>query len=142
MGYSPDTRKHFRIWVPQKKQIVIANELYIDESERGAKLLAKWPLDVTQTKRKTSAKEPKFRNRLQKNPIEAHIETLMEPNIIGKQEVVMSITKTTCKIYQPGSYDEVVNEPVHGRRQREIIKEELQNLKSYQTWKYKEIPLG
>lgn len=40
VGYSPDTRKHFRIWAIQTKQIVIANELYIDKSERGAKLLA------------------------------------------------------------------------------------------------------
>ena len=27
VGYSPDTRKHFRIWAPQTKQIVIASKL-------------------------------------------------------------------------------------------------------------------
>lgn len=39
--YSPDTNKHFRIWAPQTKQVIITSELYIDESERGAKLLDK-----------------------------------------------------------------------------------------------------
>ena len=63
VGYSPDTKKHFHIWASQTKEIVIASEPYIDESERGAKLLAKWPLDVTQTKRKAPAGEPKPRGR-------------------------------------------------------------------------------
>ena len=133
VGYNPDTRKHFRIWTPQTKQIVIASEPYIDESERGAKLLAKWPLDITQTIRKAPAREPKPRGRPRKNPIEARIETPIEPEIVGEEEVAMSITETASKIYEPASYDEVVNDPVHGRCWREAIEEELQNLESQQT---------
>lgn len=63
MSYSPDTRKQFRIWAPQTKQIVIASKSYIDESEKGAKMLAKWPIDVIQTKKKAPAEEPKPRGR-------------------------------------------------------------------------------
>ena len=33
IGYSPDTSKHLHIWAPQTKQVVIASEPYIDESE-------------------------------------------------------------------------------------------------------------
>ena len=104
VGYSPDIKKHFRIWAPQTKQIVIASEPYIDESEKGAKLLAKWPLDVAQTKRKAPAGEPKPKGRPRKNPIQTRVETLTEPGIVGEEEeVAMSITETTSKIYKPGS---------------------------------------
>ncbi len=140
VGYSPDTSKHFRIWAPQTKQIVISSEPYIDESEKGAKLLAKWPLDVTQAKRKAPAGEPKPRGRPRKNPIETPIEAPTEPGSVDEEEVAMSITETTSKIYEPGSYDEAVNDPVHGRRWREVIEEELQNLESHQTWEYEELP--
>ncbi len=143
IGYSQDTTKHFRVWAPQTKQVVIASEPYIDESEQGAKLLAKWPLDATALKRKAPVGEPRPRSRPRKNPIiEPRIET-PSPEVEGEEEeVAMSITETTSKIYEPGSYDEAVNDPVHGRRWREAIEEELQNLESYQTWEYEELPTG
>lgn len=52
VSYSLNTKKDFRIWAPQTKQIVIASELYIDKTEKGARVLAKWLLDVTQIKKK------------------------------------------------------------------------------------------
>lgn len=58
------------------------------------------------------------------------------------EEVAISITESSSKIYEPTSYDEAVNDPIHGRRWREAIKEELQNLEDYQTWEYDEIPPG
>ena len=67
IGYSPDTSKHLRIWAPQTKQVVIASEPYIDESEQGAKLLTKWPLDETPSlKKKAPAGEPRPRKRPRK----------------------------------------------------------------------------
>ena len=77
VGYSPDIRKHYCIWVPQTKEIVIASEPYIDKSKRDAKLLAKWLLDITQTQKKALAKEPKPGGRPRKNLIEACIKTLI-----------------------------------------------------------------
>ena len=41
IGYSLDKTKHFRVWVPQTKQVIIASAPYIDESEQRAKLLGK-----------------------------------------------------------------------------------------------------
>ena len=75
IGYSPDTSKHFRIWAPQTKQVIIASKPYIDELEKGAKLLTKWPLDeISSLKRKAPAREPRPRGRPQKIiPTEATI---------------------------------------------------------------------
>lgn len=112
---------------------MIASKLYIDESEKGAKLLAQWPLDVTLMKRKVSAKKPRSRDRPRKNSIEIHVKTSVKLVIIEGEEVVISRTKTTSKIYKPESYNEMVNDPVYSHRWREAIEEELQNLKSYQT---------
>lgn len=64
----------------------------------------------------------------------------MKPDIVSKKEVAMSITEITSKINKPGSYNRVVNDPVHGRCQRKTIKKEFQNLKRYQTQKYKKLP--
>lgn len=93
-------------------------------------------------KKKAPVGKPKPRGRPQKNPIEVCIEILIEPDIVGEEEVAMSITKTTSKIYEPGLYDKAINNPVHGRRWREAIKKKLQNLESHQTWEYEEFPPG
>lgn len=51
----------------QTKQVIIASKPYIDESEQGAKLLSKWPLDETLLlKKKAPAGEPRPRGRPQK----------------------------------------------------------------------------
>lgn len=121
---------------------MIGSELYIDKSEKGTKLLAKQLLDIIQIKKKAPAREPKPRDRPQKNPIEVCIKTPIEPEIVSEKEVVMSITETISKIYELESYNKAINNPVYDRRQREVIKEELQNLESHQTWKYKKLPLG
>ena len=148
IGYSPDTTKHFRVWAPQTKQVVIASEPYIDESEKGAKLLVKWPLDPTQPKRKAPAGEPRPRGRPRKNPsVVTHEEppsetTIRADNNIEEQEVAMSLTEANSKIHEPKSYDEAIDDPIHGRRWREAIEEELQNLESHQTWEYDELPPG
>ena len=51
------------------------------------------------------------------------------------------MTEASSKIHKPKSYDKAINDPIHGRRWREAIEEELQNLKNYQTWEYNELPL-
>lgn len=124
--YSHDIIKHFCVWAPQTKQVVIASKPYIDESKKGAKLLVKWSLDITQTKKKALAEEPKPRGKPQMNPI---IKTRIEipsPEVRDEEEeITILITKTTRKIYESGSYDEAVNDPIHGRRWRKVIKKEL-----------------
>ena len=163
IGYSPDTTKHFRVWAPQTRQVIMASEPYIDESERGAKLLDKWPLGASTipTKRKAPAGEPRPRGRPRKNPAEqpAQINQPMahqdkekdqqpeqpneEPEINqNNNEVAMSMTETSSKIYEPKSYDKAINDPIHGRQWREAIEEELPTLENHQTWEYDELPLG
>lgn len=131
--YSLDITKHFCIWASLTKQVVIASKLYIDEFEKSGKLLAKWPLDVTQMKKKALVGEVKSKDRPQKNLIiETRIETSSLEVEDKEEEVAMSITNTISKIYKPGLYNEVVNDPIHGRCWRETIKKELQNLESHQ----------
>ena len=62
--YIPDTTKHFRIWAPQIKQVIIASEPYIDESEQGAKLLSKYNdfIEEKGTSRRTTAKRKTPKN--------------------------------------------------------------------------------
>lgn len=55
-------------------------------------------------------------------------------------EQAMSITESSSKIHEPESYEEAVNDPIHGRRWREAIEKELQNLENHQTWEYEELP--
>ncbi len=114
IGYNPKTTKHFCVWAPQTKQVIIASEPYIDESEKSAKLLAKWPLDVTQTKRKALAGDLKPRGRPQKNLIIKTRIKIPSPEVGDEEEeVAMSITKITSEIYEPRSYNKVVNNSVH-----------------------------
>ena len=56
-------------------------------------------------------------------------------------ETAMSITECSSKIHEPTSYNEAVSDPIHGRRWREAIEEELQNLENHQTSEYDELPL-
>lgn len=155
IGYSPDTTKHSRIWAPQTKQVIIASEPYIDESEQGAKLLSEWPLEAsTPSKRKAPAGEPRPRGRPRKVAV-AETSTLAEATNLLKidkpaelapieeqVETAMSITEYSSKIHKPTSCEEATNDPIHGRRWRGAIEEELQNLENHQTWEYDELPPG
>lgn len=148
IGYSPDTTKHFRVWALQTKQVIIASEPYINESEKGAKLLKKWPVE-TSLKRKALAEEPRPRGCQQKRFTE---ELVMQPVVLlkgnnnmetilsDKHKTVMSITESSSKIHEPAAYNEVISNLIHGRRWRETIEEELQNLENYYTWEYKQLP--
>ena len=142
IGYSPDTIKHFRVWAPQTRQVVIASEPYIDEPEQGAKLLSKWPLETaTRSKKKAPAGEPRPKNRPQKQ-MAIEITTPVEDQRKEVEEVAMSMTESSSKIHEPTLYNAAVNDPIHGRRWREAIEDELQNLENHQTWEYDELPPG
>ncbi len=149
--------KHLRIWAPQTRQVIIASEPYIDESKQGAKLLSKWPLEVsTALKRKALAGEPRPRERPRKIATEASTAlakatnltriddlAILEPTSIeNRTKTAMSITEYNSKIYEPTLYEKATNDQVHGRRWQEAMEEELQNLENYQTWEYDELPPG
>ncbi len=51
----------------------------------------------------------------------------------------MSITESSSKIYEPNTYNEAISDPIHGRRWKEAIEEELQNLESHHTWEYEQL---
>lgn len=77
IGYSVDTTKHFRVWAPQTRQVIIASEPHIDEIKQGAKLLLQWPVETvvsTTKKRKAPAGEPKPRGRPKKAVVPKAIE--------------------------------------------------------------------
>ena len=112
IGYSSDITKHFWLWALQTKQVIIASELYINESEKRAKLPAKWPLEIVSLKRKAPAGEPRPESRPQKNLISIQ-PALLEPvpiRIMGDvikvnesqskgHKMVMSITESSSKIH-------------------------------------------
>ncbi len=109
--------------------MIIASEPYIDKSEQGAKLLSEWPLETsTALKRKVPAGEPRPRGKPRKIAAEAltalakatdltKIDDLAIPelaSIKNQTKTAMSITEYSSKIYEPTSYEEVTNDPVHG----------------------------
>ena len=50
------------------------------------------------------------------------------------------MTETSSKVREPKTYDEAINDPIHGNRWREAIDEELGNLDIHQTWCYTTLP--
>ena len=49
------------------------------------------------------------------------------------QELAKSVSETSSKVRELKTYDEAINNLVHGKRWREAINEVLWNLDSYQT---------
>lgn len=68
------------------------------------------------------------------------VATLVENQHDRTKKVTMSITKSSSKIYESSLYNKAVNDLIHGDRQREAIKEELQNLENHWTLEYNEFP--
>lgn len=148
--YSPNISKHFPIWALQTKQVVIASKLYIDKSEKGVKLLVKWPLNETPSqKRKALAGDPRPRRWPQKIVL-THIPILLKNDkptvveqVLGKQlETAMSITEYSSKICKLLLYNQAINDLIHGRLWKETIEKELQNLENHQIREYNELPSG
>ncbi len=55
-------------------------------------------------------------------------------------EVAKSLTETSSEVREPLTYDEAMDDPIHGNRWREAIDKELWNLDTHQTWTYKTLP--
>lgn len=51
-----------------------------------------------------------------------------------------SVTEISSKVREPKTYNEAINDPIHGNRWREAVNEELWNLDAYQTWCYTMLP--
>lgn len=54
----------------------------------------------------------------------------------------MSATEISSKVYEPKTYDKAINDPIYGRRWKEAIKDEIQNLENHHTWEYDNLPPG
>lgn len=52
------------------------------------------------------------------------------------REFAKSVTKTSSKVREPKTYDEAINDLIHGNKWREAVGEELWNLDIHQTWCY------
>lgn len=155
IGYSPDTTKHFRVWAPQTRQVIIASEPHIDETEQGAKLLIQWPVETVANantkKRKAPAGEPKPRGRPRKvippeivqdrrEPTLEQVNTNDDTEATTLQELAMSISEASSKIHEPTSYEEAISDLIHGRQWKDAVEEELYNLESHHTWEFEELP--
>lgn len=167
IGYSLDTSKHYRVWAPQAQRVFVADNPTIDESEQGAKMLKNWPIvtlpNSIPAKRKATAGEPRPRGRPRKNLVVAPIsknDKITDDVNINKStnssnptdlvsipllsssttEQAMSTTETSSKVCEPTTYDKAVLDPIHGRKWREAIEEEIDNLDSHNTWQYEELP--
>lgn len=57
-------------------------------------------------------------------------------------EKAMSATEVSSKIRKPRSYEEAIADPVHSRRWKETIEEEIQNIENHHTWEYDNLPPG
>lgn len=120
--------------------MVITSKPYVDKLEWGAKLLDKWFLEIVLlSKKKVSIGEPKPRERPKKQIVVEKTAILESQGKV--KEVAMSMTKFSSKISKPISYNEAVNDLIHGRRWQEAIEDKLQNLENHQTWEYDKLPL-
>lgn len=130
IGYSSNTTKNFCIWAPQTRQMIIVSKPYVNKSERGVKLLEKWLLEVVPlSKRKTLAREPKPRGKPKKQVV---VKGTAVPESRGKvKEVAMSMIESSSKIIKLTSFDEAINNSIHGRRWQEAIEHKLQNLENH-----------
>lgn len=52
------------------------------------------------------------------------------------RKVAKLVTKTSSKVQEPKTYNETINNLVHGNRWQTTINEELWNLDSHLTWTY------
>ena len=57
-------------------------------------------------------------------------------------EKAMSATKISCKIHKPKIYDEAINDPIHSRRWKEAIEDEIQNPENHHIWEYDNLSAG
>ena len=164
--------------------MLIASELVVNESKRGAELLGDNPIHPPKLLRQLAG-QPKPRGRPRKKScvedtvieenvrkenasidelVQAIVQTIRmrihpphdsKPRIdldvsSGKnpadglvrpvRELTKSVTKSSSKVREPETYDEAINNLVHGNRWKEAIDEELWNLYSYQTWTYTLLP--
>lgn len=119
VGYSLDTSKHYRVYAPQTRQLVIADAPSISEADQGAKLLVQFPLEPSMAvaKRKTPAAEPRPRGR-PKIPISNNLEastltseqtnpTMQVPTTTTETvnpatEIAMPAADTGSNVYEPG----------------------------------------
>lgn len=71
-----------------------------------------------------------------------------DPNAVAGSKVdlvnqmAMSAAETSSKIYKRQSYGKAVNEPTYGRRWREAIENEVDNLADHNSWEYEELLVG
>lgn len=49
------------------------------------------------------------------------------------REFAKSVTETSSQVQEPKTYDEAINDPIHGNRWCEAVDEELWNLDAHQT---------
>lgn len=82
--------------------MIIASDPYINELKQKVKLLIKWLLEpLTLSKKKAPAKNQRPKGQPRRNPIvEPSIRVSNPEIVIEKEEVMMSITETTSKIYE------------------------------------------
>ena len=67
IGYT-DTTKYLRAWTPKTYQVLIASEPVVNESKRGADLLAENPIPTSPKPLWLPTGEPKLEGRLRKRP--------------------------------------------------------------------------
>lgn len=60
--------------------------------------------------------------------------------IRSARELAKLVTEINSKVHKPKTYNEAVHNPIHGKRGKKAIDEELWNLDSYQIWYYIILP--
>lgn len=105
---------------------------------------------TTTKKRKAPAGDPKPRERPRKIvALESAIdESIPEPasnnnteqTTTTTQELAMSITEASSKIYKPTSCEEAISDPIYGRQWKNAVNDELHILESHHTSEFEELP--
>ncbi len=132
IAFSLDTTKQFQIWASKTRQLLIGTDPYIDESKQGAKLLINHPLQSLKQKLPTSKPRPRGRPRkvvqIEENYVAPSLHNALADMDEPQADTAMFATEVGSKIYEPRTYDKAIADPVHGRKWKDAIEEELSNL--------------
>lgn len=85
---------------------------------------------------------PRIRLDRSHNPTVARIDLGTGSGVRPVHKLAKFLTKTNSKVHEPKTYNEAIDNLIHGNQWREAIDKELWNLDSYQILCYKELLSG
>lgn len=160
IGYTATT-KQYRIWSCERRCVFARSAVTFDESKSGADLLVDHPLvsrqkskenTETLTNVKSIGHAPRKRGRPRKDTQSTQADLTAKKTRLedseaeylpdSEEEIVMTMREVNSKVVLPTTYEQAINDPIHGPKWLEAIKVELENHAANGTWVMCDLPKG